>query len=397
MDSVENLLLQRPARGGCVGHLSDGRVCFVRHGLPGESVTVRITESKSRFARGDVVDVLSASENRVTPPCAYAHVGGCGGCDLQHVATTAHSEWKARVASEQFSRIAKLDMEIAVSDASSASRSRTRLRCGVDSDGRLGLRRHGSDVIQPLVDCWLMDSSVNEAFLNDWTGAREVELRSIGETSFAVVTLASGEVVTATLDGLIDDDLQRSHVEVLGERFRVSPQSFWQSHADAPATLTRAVLSAARVRRGDRVVDLFSGVGLFSVPLARHAGHDGRVIAVEASASACADARRNVADVPQVTVVESRVTPRVIRDVVDARSIVVLDPPRAGAGIENMSALLHANPLRVVYVSCDAATLARDAKVLVDGGWTLASLSAFDLFPMTEHLELVATFSRSTR
>jgi tRNA/tmRNA/rRNA uracil-C5-methylase (TrmA/RlmC/RlmD family) len=242
-----------------------------------------------------------------------------------------------------------------------------------------------------------MKSSVNEAFLNDWTGAREVELRSLGDTSFAVVTLDNGDVVTASLDGLIDEEAQRSHVEVLGERFRVSPQSFWQSHEGAPEFLTRAVLAAARARRGDRVVDLFSGVGLFSVPIARQVGSDGRVVAVEASVSACADARRNVADLPHVTVVEARVTPRVIRDVVDARSIVILDPPRGGAGVDVMSALVQAHPRRVVYVSCDAATLARDAKVLVDGGWDMTSLTAADLFPMTEHLELVATFEQSSR
>jgi len=396
VDSVELLELQRVARGGCVGYLADGRVCFVRHGLPGESVHVRITQSKSKFARGDVVEVVSPSDERVPPPCAYAHPDGCGGCDLQHVSPRFQLEWKARVATEQFSRLAMLDVEISVEPAPLTSRSRTRLRCGVHPDGRLGLRQHGTDTVLPLADCWLTPPELREAFLHDWTGAREVELRSIGDSHFAVVTLNNGDVVTATLDGLIDEEPQRSYAEVLGERFRISPESFWQSHVDAPEILTRAVISAARPRRGDRVVDLFSGVGLFAVPLARHVGVDGKVVAVEASISACRDARRNVADLPQVTVVESRVTPRVVRDVVDARSTVVLDPPRGGAGIEVMSAIARNQPRRVVYVSCDAATLARDVKVLTDSGWTLSSLQAFDLFPMTEHLELVAVLDQPT-
>lgn len=216
----------------------------------------------------------------------------------------------------------------------------------------------------------------------------------MGDSAFAVVTLEDDSVVTASLDGLIDEEPQRSHVEVNGERFRVSPLSFWQSHEAAPEILSRVVVELSKARRGGRIVDLFSGVGLFAVPLARRVGGEGRVIAVESSPSSAADARRNVADLAHVTVVEQRVTPRLIRDTVDERTTVVLDPPRSGAGIAVMEALVRAQPERVVYVSCDAATLARDCRVMIDAGWTMSTVRAFDLFPMTEHVELVAALDR---
>ena len=386
--------IDRVAAGGTVGRLNDGRVVFVRHAIPGERVRVSLTQERSRFTRGDATEILVPSSHRVKAPCAYAHPGGCGGCDLQHVDPQFQLQWKADVVKEQFQRLAHLDIEIEVQAVGPALSSRTRLRCGVDDDGRLGLRQHGSDEIVPIAGCHVFSVRGNEAFTNDWEGAREVEIRTLGDSTFAVVTLEDDSVVTATLDGLIDEEPARSHVEVNGERFRVSPRSFWQSHEMAPEILTREVLELAKVRRGSRVVDLFSGVGLFSVPLARRVGSDGRVIAVESSSSAAADARRNVADLPYVTVVEQRVTPRLVRETIDDVTTVVLDPPRSGAGIPVMEALAKARPERIVYVSCDAATLARDCRVLVDAGWSLSHIRAFDLFPMTEHVELVAALDR---
>lgn len=386
--------IDRVAAGGTVGRLDDGRVVFVRHAIPGERVRVVLTQERSRFTRGDAIEVLSPSSHRVKAPCAYAHPEGCGGCDLQHVAPEYQLQWKADVVKEQFQRLAHLEVDVEVKEVGPALSSRTRLRCGVDEDGRLGLRQHGSDEIVPLAGCHVFSVRGNEAFMNDWDGAREVEIRVMGDSSFAVVTLNDGSVVTATLDGLIDEEPQRSIVEVNGERFRVSPLSFWQSHVSAPEILTKHVLEMSKVRRGGRIVDLFSGVGLFAVPLAQRVGADGRVIAVESSPSSAADARRNVADLAHVTVVEQRVTPRLIRDTVDGGTTVVLDPPRSGAGIPVMEALAQARPERIVYVSCDAATLARDCRVLVDAGWTLSQLRAFDLFPMTEHVELVAALDR---
>ena len=394
MSETFEVAIDRVAAGGTVGRLEDGRVVFVRHAIPGEKVKVALTQERSRFTRGDAVEILIASPYRVKAPCAYSHPSGCGGCDLQHVDPAYQLQWKADVVKDQFQRLAHLDVEVEIQPVGPAGSSRTRLRCGVDDNGRLGLRQHGSDQLVPLANCHVFSSRGNEAFTNDWSGAQEVEIRTIGDSSFAVVTLDDGSVVTATLDGLIDDEPQRSHVEVNGERFRVSPLSFWQSHESAPEVLTQHVIELAKVRRGGRVVDLFSGVGLFAVPLAKRVGSDGRVIAVESSPSAAADARRNVADLPHVTVVEQRVTPRLIRDTVDGGTTVVLDPPRSGAGIPIMDALAQTRPERIVYVSCDAATLARDCRVLVDAGWTLSHLRGFDLFPMTEHVELVAALDR---
>lgn len=394
MSNTFDVDIDRVATGGSVGRLDDGRVVFVRHAIPGERVRVKLTQERSRFTRGDATEILRTSPERVSPPCGYSHPGGCGGCDLQHVSPQFQLEWKAQLVREQFQRIAHLELDVEIVPLGDAAESRTRLRCGVTPDGRLGLRRHGSDEIVPLASCHVFMHRANEAFMNDWTGAQEVEVRAIGDSEFAVVTLDDGNVVTATLDGLIDEEPQRSHVEVQGNRFRVSPLSFWQSHRDAPERLSQEVLEQSRVRRGSRVVDLFSGVGLFAVPLARRVGGDGRVIAVESSASSAADARRNVADLPHVTVVEQRVTPRLVRDTIDSRTTVILDPPRSGAGTAVMDALVQVGPERIVYVSCDAATLARDVHTLVEAGWKLTHLRGFDAFPMTEHVELVAALDR---
>jgi tRNA/tmRNA/rRNA uracil-C5-methylase (TrmA/RlmC/RlmD family) len=154
--------------------------------------------------------------------------------------------------------------------------------------------------------------------------------------------------------------------------------------------LVEAVRDYASLQAGDHVVDLFSGVGLFSIPLARVVGPTGRVSAVESSAYAVRDARQNAEGLGQVKAREWTVSPRAINDAVGSGDVVVLDPPRSGLAKGVVEALVRRAPRRVVYVSCDAATFSRDLKGLLAGGFDLVDLKAFDLFPMTEHVELVA-------
>ena len=181
-----------------------------------------------------------------------------------------------------------------------------------------------------------------------------------------------------------------SRIEVNGHTFRVGPRSFWQSHRDAPAVLTDAVLGVAGVKPGDTVTDLYAGVGLFSVPLAKATGRGGRVTAVESAPWSVADARHNVEGAGRVQVRQWDVTARAVNDAVAPDSIVVVDPPRTGLGRGVAAALARRAPRRLVYVSCDPATFARDLSALLMGGFALGDLRAFDLFPMTEHVELVA-------
>ena len=376
--------------------LGDGRVVFVRHALPGESVRVDVTESTSKFSRGDAVEILESSVDRVSPPCPYAHPGGCGGCDLQHASTNGQVAWKTSLVGEHLRRIAGIEREISVVEAASDPKgSRTRLRCAVDDEGRLALRAARSHDLVALDACWIADSKLAPAFATSWHGAEEVELRAIGDGEpFAVVRRITPRGTMHELCSLRGEPLEpstQSRVNVRGHVFSVGPRSFWQSHRDAPALLLGTVLELADPRADDHVTDLFSGVGLFSVPLAKIVGPGGRVTAVESSPYAVRDARQNAEGLRNVKVREWSVTPRSINDSVGEGDIVVLDPPRGGLAKGVAEALIRRRPRRLVYVSCDAATFARDLKALIAGGYALGDVGVFDLFPMTEHVELVSS------
>ena len=392
---TETIRVERAATGGAVGRLDDGRVVFVRHALPGELVRVTISETNKKFLRGEATEILEASDQRVGPPCAYAHPFGCGGCDLQHASSEAQASWKQSIVHEHLRRIAGLELDFSLTaPPSKAEGSRTRLRCAVDDDGQLALRGFRSHDLVSLDECWIADDRLKEAFATSWTGAEEVELRAIGEAEpFAVVRreTARGTLFEiCSLRGEPLDPSMQSSVEVRGHHYRVGPRSFWQSHRDAPGLLVDVVMSMANVAEGDHVVDLYSGVGLFAVQLAKEVGPRGRVSAVENSAYAVRDAAVNTQGLASVKVREWSVSPRSVNDAVVSDDVVIMDPPRTGLAKGVAQTLLRRGPRRIVYVSCDAATFARDLKELLDGGYALGDLRAFDLFPMTEHVELVA-------
>jgi tRNA/tmRNA/rRNA uracil-C5-methylase (TrmA/RlmC/RlmD family) len=332
----------------------------------------------------------------VVPPCRYAHPGGCGGCDLQHASRAGQRSWKAALVSEHLRRIAGIERDTAVIEpASEPEGSRTRLRCGVDDDGRLALRAARSHDLVDLDACWIADQRFAPAFAATWHGAEEVELRAIGEGDpFALVRRLTPRGTVHELCSLRGEPLEpstQSRVDVRGHVFSVGPRSFWQSHRDAPELLLGTVLEMVDASMDDHVTDLFSGVGLFAVPLAKAVGPGGRVTAVESSPYAVRDGRQNAEGLRNLKVREWSVTPRSVNDSVGEGDVVVLDPPRAGLAKGVADSLVRRRARRVVYVSCDAATLARDLKILLAGGFELRDLRVFDLFPMTEHVELVAS------
>jgi len=399
LDEMMTVRIDRPATGGGVGRADDGRVIFVRHSLPGELVRVNVTEMTSSFFRGDAVEVLDPSPDRVAAPCQYAHAGGCGGCDLQHASSAAQRSWKAALVGEHLRRIAGLEMDIEVTPAPGEVKgSRTRLRCAVDEDGRLSLRAARSHSLVTIDECWIANDAFERALRCTWRGVEEVELRAIGHAEpFAVARRESERGTNFELRSLSGAPLEpstHSRVAVGDHVFSVGPFSFWQSHRDAPSVLLDSVLEFANVTPGDDVVDLFSGVGLFAVPLAKLVGPGGRVTAVESSPFAVRDARTNATDLKQLKVREWSVTPRSVNDTVREGSVVVLDPPRQGLAKGVVQSLVRRRPERLVYVSCDAATFARDLKNFLGSGFSLQQLRIFDLFPMTEHVELVALLDR---
>ena len=393
------------AGGGCVARAEDGRVVFVRHALPGERVVAEVTDESPSFLRADAVQVLEPSGDRVEPACPHAGPGRCGGCDWQHVSLAAQRDLKATLVSEQLRRVAGIDREVAVEAVDGASDGlgwRTRVRFAVDPAGRAGFHRHRSHDIEPVDQCPIASAAVNRVGVGSsrWKGAHHVEVTATPDGGPPVVSVETGrkrlDAEPDTDGGLVVNGRsvrgpQRSRFEVLGHGFEVSAGVFWQVHPGAAAHLTRCVLEGLEPREGERAVDLFSGAGLFSVPLARAVGPGGAVLALERSRRACVDATRNTAGFPQVRIVRSEVSAESVARTVGSPDVVVLDPAREGAGRPVMQALasLDPPPRRIAYVSCDPATFSRDLRVMLDARWTIRSLRGYDLFPMTEHVELV--------
>ncbi len=289
---------------------------------------------------------------------------------------------------------------------------RSRVRLAVDRDGRAGFHRHRSHEVETIASCPIATPAVNAtgAFAARWPGAAQVEVVTgtpqpgiaAGESAVAAVTSRRGARAVppgAALDtGLVVDGTVRRRPsavenEVAGRRYRTSPGVFWQAHVGAPAALLGAVLDGIAPGPGAHVVDLYAGAGLFSVPLAEAAGPGGSVLVVEHDRHACDDARHNGRHLGPLQVRRAPVSPHLVAEGIGRPDAIVLDPPRQGAGTAVMRAMTALTPaLRsAVYVSCDPASFSRDLRVILDAGWHLAELRAFDLFPMTEHVELVAT------
>ncbi len=341
------------AHGGhCVARIAEAgdRVAFVRHALPGERVVLEITEGTEgdRFWRADAVEVLAASPDRVPAPCPYAGPGACGGCDLQHVDLAAQRRWKADVVREQLRRLARLDVDVTVEQVPGDDDGlhwRTRQRYVRLPDGRRGMRKHRSHDVIPVDQC-LLEAPTGPSY------------------------------------------------DVRGNRFEVADGGFWQVHPGAPEALVDAVLSALQVRPGERALDLYAGVGLFSRFLLNAVGPDGAVAAVEGDRAASQLSERNCPGVLVRPGDVGTVLATGLPAAWDTADLVVLDPPRAGAKRPVIEQVVRREPRAIAYVACDPAALARDVAILAEHGYRLTSLRAFDLFPHTHHVECVAQLTR---
>ena len=346
------------------------RVVFVRHALPGERVTVEITEGSDgdRFWRGDAVEVLEPARDRVEPPCPYSGPGRCGGCDFQHVALSAQRELKATVVREQLVRLARLDADAplvtglvveAVPGDEDGLRWRTRQRY-VDgpAGGGKGMRRYRSHDVIAVEDCLIAR-----------TDAREP---APGDRATIVESVTAADAT---------------------HRFELAADGFWQVHPGAPSVLVEAVLDALDPRPGESVLDLYAGVGLFAAFLADRVGPEGRVVAIEGEPHASAYSAANVpgaeAAVGDVATVLAGAYP-------EPFDLVVLDPPREGARRPVVEAVAARAPRAVAYVACDPAALARDVAIFAEHGYRLSTLKAYDLFPMTHHVECVALLEKTS-
>ncbi len=397
------------ANGGWCVARHEGRVVFVRHALPGERVLAAITEETARFLRADAVEILEPSPDRVTPPCPFSGPGRCGGCDWQHASPEAQRRLKADVVEEQLRRLAGIEWKVTVEEVPGSAGGglgwRTRVQFAADRHGSIGLRRHRSHDIEYIDACPIAHPAVEEVGAEglEWPGAATVEVvASSGGDRAVIVTPRPGRRVSLPdVDAavLIDEGKrgtravrgQASMTERVGDRdFRVTASGFWQVHPGAAATLLDTVLDFARPKAGEWALDLYCGVGLFAAGLAEAVGPDGAVLGVESDPQAVQDARWNLRDLPQARTERGKVEEALDRLEIERADLVVVDPPRAGLGRPVVDRVATLDALRVVYVSCDPATLARDIAWFAPYGYRLDDLRAFDQYPMTHHVECVA-------
>lgn len=398
------LILEDMVFGGdALGHLPDGRAVFVPFGLPGEKVILSIIEEKKSFARGRIEKILVPSPLRIQPRCR--HYGICGGCNYQHLTYRDQLEIKRGIVRNQLQRMAGLmDFPVApVVPSPSEWNYRNTVQFRVSYDGNVGYQAAGTNDLVEISECHLPADELNSLWpkllLEPGSGIHRMILRQGGEGDLLLALESNQETPPEFLVDfpisvvfknpesqfvLSGEDL--TLMQVKGRDFRVSVDSFFQVNLPQAEAMVDHVMSLAGNLKGKTVLDAYSGVGLFSAFLAATAK---QLIAIEVSESSCNDFAVNLDEFDNVELYIDQVE-NVLPNLKIPLDLVVVDPPRAGLDPRVVSALIAAKPQKIIYVSCDPATLARDTKRFVEGGYTLKSVTPFDQFPQTYHIECVA-------
>ncbi|MEV0127141.1 TRAM domain-containing protein [Dactylosporangium sp. NPDC050688] len=373
------------AHGGhCVAR-HDGRVIFVRHALPGERVLARITDERKGYLRADAVEILLPSPDRVIPPCPFAGPGACGGCDWQHATPAAQRRLKSQILSEQLARLAAFSAAVPVEALPGGALGwRTRVQYAVDDEGRAGFHRHRSAEVIPVDRCRIAHPAIQALPVTGrrWPPGSTVEAVAASSGETAVLTRAAR-------GGARTGPPARVREVAAGHEWSVDAGGFWQVHPHAVETFTRTVLDMLRPAAGERAWDLYGGVGLFAATIAPHCGP---VTVVEGDRRAVAAGRKALRDLPDVRFVNGDVAATIANPRWRSVDLVVLDPPRAGAGREVVTSIAARSPRAIAYVACDPAAFARDAGLLLGLGYELSQVRAFDSFPMTQHFETIGLF-----
>jgi len=373
-------------QGAAIGRAND-QVVFAAYGIPGETVTVEVERERRDYLQGRVLAVVKPSPARVEPPCPY--FGECGGCQWQHIDYQQQVQFKRHIVREQLRRIGKFDDPPVSPTISSPDPYgyRNQARLTVGPDGQLGfVSRPGRARRFLRIDrCLIMHPAIN-AVLAKLQGRARVKHQ---------VVIRWG-VNTGQL--LVQPELSRQlpdvpsgqpfyEEELLGRRFRISASSFFQTHTKQAERLVELVRERIQPTGQEVVVDAYAGVGTFAVLLAPEVR---RVVAIEESSSAVEDAQYNLQGIDNVEYIRAKVED-VLGDLAMIPDVVILDPPRVGCHPDALQAVLRLKPRRLVYVSCDPSTLARDVRVLCDGGYRLRDVTPVDMFPQTYHIESVST------
>ncbi len=386
---------------------SDGRVVFVPFSMQGETVEVAIQEEHKSWARAGLLSVVDPSPLRVAPACKHYQV--CGGCHYQHMAYDAQLLAKAQIVRDQLVRLGGLESPgvratIACPDP---WRYRSRLSLHISPEGRLGYVKAAGDNVFAIDECHLPSPAVDHLWqsldLTGLEGVTRVDVQSDDAGQSMIVFYADqppsqeveiglqASVVWVTPEGSwILAGGEPLMFDVSGRGFQVSAGSFFQVNSYLTPVLVEQALAGLEIEPGDTLFDLYAGVGFFS---AFAAAKGAAIVAVESSAPACLDFEVNLDAFDDVELYEAAVVQAL--PAIDASAdLIIADPPRAGLGSEVVSAILRQQARRLVYVSCDPATLARDARGLAEGGYGLVACTPIDLFPQTYHIETVSVWQR---
>lgn len=419
-ETLLDLVIGEPAHGGaCVARDSDGRVVFVRHALPGERVRARITATRSRLAWADACEILEASPDRQESPWPQAGPGGVGGAELAHVIPAAQRAWKQSVIEGQLRRVGGVELYDAISrlggvrvqsapgdEDGALLHRRARIEAVVDAQGRLGMHRYRTDEVVALDSMPLAAEAIDElgvwgedtSWSDVWRPGDRVRLVAPGTDSALLMT---PRAAFNSLGETIECARLYWSVEVMGTEYvyGVRPKGFWQTHVRGASVLANAVMRAAHLGEGERVMELYAGAGLFSLPIAEAIGPRGRLVTLEGDEGAVADAGDTLAPYGWADAYVGAVDAAGVRDLSGeldkAADLVVLDPPRSGAGRDVCAALAACGAHRIVLVSCDPAAGARDLRELTSAGYEVCSFEAWDLFPHTHHVETVASLLKT--
>jgi len=403
-----DLRLTTITHGGAALGRHEGRVIFVPYALPGEMARVEIVEDRGRFAFARLVEVLEPSPDRVSPPCPYFGPTGCGGCQWQHVAYPAQLRFKAEIVTDQLVRIGKIADPLVrpTMPDSSGWAYRNHAQLHPAPAGGLGFQTVASHDVVAIDECPTLHPLLSDLYATldlDFEGLSRLSLRAGVATGDRMLLFEMADDLPPSLeidlpvscvlllaDGRHANLIGHNHITetVAGHTYRISAPSFFQVNTPQAAQLVQQVLEYLDLRGDETVLDAYCGVGLFTTHLAERAG---LVVGVELAPAAVADLLENTAGFDNVEVIEGPVE-AVLPDLDVSLDAAVVDPPRAGVDRFALDALVERRPARLVYVSCDPATLARDAERLARAGYRLVKAQPVDMFPQTYHVESVALF-----
>ncbi len=406
--TIIELSLSGLAYGGeAFGRDADGRMIFVPFALPDELVRVEIVEVHKRWARAQLLEVLEPSSSRTEPRCSHFHE--CGGCHYQHIPYDLQLEFKREILRDQFKRIggfedADIDPVIPSPDPWNY---RNRIRFSLTEDGAIGFVDHSGSQVIKISECHLPDSEILDAMaaidLPNTATMSAVEVRTGIEGERMLIFHGEGdpsvELEVEQPDSIVW--LGDTGTRVLaGENyilmkvhdryFRVSSKAFFQVNTSQIDRLVDLVIQRLCPKPDEVIFDLYAGVGLFSAFIAERGS---RLIAVEESPSSCLDFEHNLNEFEDIVLYEAAVE-GALRAIHESPDAVVIDPPRSGLSRDALDAIVELKPERIIYVSCDPATLARDGKRLHRANYNLDTVTPIDLFPQTYHIESVSRWSR---